>query len=58
MDCLVDVNHAISVFGYWIFDSSYKKTPVLNRKSLDMICDQCVGEEQVYVFETLFTAVR
>ena len=25
MDSLGNVNHAISVFGYWIFDSNYKK---------------------------------
>ena len=25
MDSLVNANHAISVVGYWIFDSNYKK---------------------------------
>ena len=25
MDSLVNVNHAISVVGYWIFDSNYEK---------------------------------
>ena len=32
MDYLGNVNHAISVVGYWIFDSNYKKELVLNRE--------------------------
>ena len=31
MESLVNVNHTISVVGYWIFDSNYKKELVLNR---------------------------
>ena len=31
MDYLGKVNHDISVFGYWIFDSNYEKELVLNR---------------------------
>ena len=58
MNSLGNVNHAISVVGYWIFDSNYKIALVLNRELLDMICAQSVGEEQVAVFETVFTAVR
>ena len=57
MDYLGNVNHAISAIGYWIFDSSYDKSLVLNRESFDMICSPSVGEEQVAVFETVFTAV-
>ena len=57
MDTLGNVNHAISVVRYWIFDSNYKKALVLNRKLLDIICAPSVGEEQVAVFEKLFTAV-
>ena len=30
MDYLGNVNHAISVVGYWIFDSNYEKELVLN----------------------------
>ena len=44
MDYLGNVNHAISVVGYWIFDSNYKKALVLNRESLHMICARYVGE--------------
>ena len=55
---LGNVNYDISVFGYWIFDSNYKRALVLNRESLDMICAPSVGEEQVAVFEAVFTAMR
>ena len=58
MDSLGNVNNDITAIGYWIFDSSYDKSLVLNRESLDMICAPSVGEEQVAVFETVFTAVR
>ena len=58
MDSLVNVNHAISVVGNWIFDSNYEKSLVLNRASLDMICAPSVGEEQDAIFEAVFTAVR
>ena len=58
MTSLGNVNHAISVVGYWIFDSNYKRALVLNRESLDMICDPSVGKERVAVSETVFTAVR
>ena len=30
MDYFGNVNRAISVVGYWIFDSNYEKTLVLN----------------------------
>ena len=43
-DSLGNVNYAISVVGYWIFDSNYEKALVLNRASLDMICAPSVGE--------------
>ena len=31
MDSLGNVNHGISVVGYWIFDSNYKKALFLTR---------------------------
>ena len=58
MDSLGNVNRAISVVGYWIFDSNYKKALVLNIESLDMMCVPSVVEEQVANFDTLFTTVR
>ena len=44
MDSLGNVNHAIIVIGYWIFESNYEKSPVLNRELLDIICAPSVGE--------------
>ena len=58
MDYLVNANNDISVVGYCIFDSNYKRVLVLNRESLDMIFALSVGEEKVAEFETIFTAVR
>ena len=58
MESLGNLNHTISVVGYWIFDSNYKRALVLNRESLDIICALSVGEEQVAKFETVFTSVR
>ena len=43
MDSLVIVNHDISVVGYCIFDSNYKRALVIDRSSLDMIFDLSVG---------------
>ena len=31
MDYLGNMNHAISVVGYWIFDSNYKGALLINR---------------------------
>ena len=50
MDSLGNVNHAISVVGYWIFDPNYEELLVLNRASLYMICAPYVGEEQADKF--------
>ena len=57
MDSFCNVNHDISVVGYWIFDSNYKKTLVLNRESLYIICALSYGEEQVADFELVHNAV-
>ena len=55
---LGNVNNAISVVGYLIFDSNYKKSLVLNRSSLDVIFAPSVGEEQAVKFERVFAALR
>ena len=44
IDNLGIVNHAISIVGYWIFDSNYEKALYLTRESLDLICSPSVGE--------------
>ena len=58
MDSLGNVNHAISVVGYWIFESNYETALVINIESLDMICAPSVGEEEVAEFEIIFISVR
>ena len=58
MDSLDNVNDAIGVVRYWIFDSNYEKALVINRESLSIICAPYIGEEEVAKFETVFYAVR
>ena len=41
---LGNVNHDITVVGYCIFDSNYKRALVINRESLDMIYALSVDE--------------
>ena len=45
MDYLVNLNHDISVVEYWIFHSSYGKSLVFNRESLDIICAPYFNEK-------------
>ena len=54
MDSLVNVNHAISVVGNWIFDSKYERALVLNRESLHIIYAPSVGGEQDAIFGKVF----
>ena len=58
MDSIVNVNNAISVVGYCIFESNYEKSLIINRESLAMIFSPYVGEEQVATFETVLNTVR
>ena len=58
IDYLSNVNRAINVVGYWIFESNYKRALVLNRESLNMICALFVGEVNFAVFGTVCTAVK
>ena len=51
---LGNVNHAISVVGYCIFDLNYERALVINREYLDIICAPSVGEKPVAVFESFF----
>ena len=44
MDSLGNVNHAIGVVGYLIFESNHKKSLVLNRASLEIMFAPSVGE--------------
>ena len=58
MGTLVNVNHAIIIVGYWIFDYNYAKAIFLKRESLDITFSTSVDEEQVLNFETVFYDVR
>ena len=57
-DSLGNLNHTISVVGYWIFDSNNKKALVHNIESLHIIFTPSVDEEQAAKFETVFATVR
>ena len=58
INSIVNVNHAISVVGSWIFDSNYEIALVLDKASLDMICAPSAIEEQNDIFEKVYYAVR
>ena len=55
IDSLGNVNHDISIVGYWIFDSNYKQALFLTRESLDIIFSPSVSEEQVEKAKQYFT---
>ena len=44
MDSLGNVNHDISILGYWIFYSNYETEICLTQESLDLIYSPSVGE--------------
>ena len=54
MDSLVNVNNVISVVGYCIFYSNYKKSLCLTQESLDIIC-QYVNLIWILIFLYLFS---
>ena len=58
MDSLGNMNHDISIVGYWIFDSNYEQSFFLTRESLDLILSPYVGKEKVVKWKTVFFAVR
>ena len=47
MDSLGNVNHAVSAFGEYIFDSNYEKSFLLNIDSLNLIC-ACFDEVEYF----------
>ena len=42
MESLVNANRAISILGYWIFDSNYEKALCLTQGLLDIVCSPSV----------------
>ena len=55
MDTVDHINHAVSIVGYWIFDSKYKNSLPLKIDSLNLICSPSEGEELFAWFEKKFT---
>ena len=37
MDAVVNMNHEVSIVGYWIFDSNNKKELIFTNESLNQI---------------------
>ena len=58
MESLVNVNHDISVVGYFIFDSIYNKALFLTQELLDIICSTFIGGELVAMFRSAFYSGR
>ena len=58
MEYLGNMNHDISVLGYWIFGSNYEMALVLVREFLVMICAPYFGKKQVATFERVLFSVR
>ena len=56
MDSVGNVNHAVSLVGYWIFESNNKKSLPLTLYSLNILCPTSVGEGIFVVFESVFHA--
>ena len=44
VESLVNVNNAISIVGYWIFESNCEQDLFLTRESLYLICHPFIGE--------------
>ena len=44
MESLVNANCAISILGYWIFDSNYEKLLCFTKGSLYIVCSPSIGK--------------
>ena len=58
MGSLVNVNRAISIVGYWIFDYKYEKELCLTKEPLYLVCSPSAGVEKVATFELVFFVVK
>ena len=54
MDSIENINHAVSIFAKWIFDSNLKKVLPLMVKYLNLICSSSDGENIFTFFEECF----
>ena len=58
MDSVGNVNHSVSVFGKWIFDSNCQQYFPLNIYSLNLMC-ACSDEDDYFEkFQVVHYAVR
>ena len=58
MESVGNVNHAVSIVGYMVFDSNYKKSLPLTLDSLNIVCSPSVRKVMFVVFESVFHTVR
>ena len=58
MDNAGNVNHTVSIVGYCIFDSNYKKVLLFTIYLLNHICSPLIGEGLCAMIETLIYAFR
>ena len=57
LDSLGNLNNFISILGYWIFDSNFKKSLFFTQEWLYLICSPSIGEELVATFKSVSYAV-
>jgi hypothetical protein len=48
------IDHAVTIYGGWIFDSNFPKALPLTRKSLDMCCSTDNTSSSFEAFETIY----
>ena len=54
-----NVNHAVIIIGYWIYDSNYKIELPLIKEYLNIICSPSKEEKGIYSeFKYFYYAVR
>ena len=58
MEIVGNVNHAGSIFGYFIFDSNYKTAHMLTLGSLNLKFSPFLGEEMFSMVETVLNTFR
>ena len=57
MNTVENVNHAVLISGFWIYDSDYKKPLPLIKESLDLIYYYYDGDEIYFEFKMVYYAV-
>ena len=58
MDYLINMNHAVSVVGYWITDSNFENGLILNKAYLDLMFSCTNDKYAIAEFEEFFHTVR